>query len=220
MASSPPVPRMLAPRICLVVGVDEDLDEAFGLALFDGAADAGHGAGADEGGFAGFADFGFGQADAAEGRIGVEGVAEDAVGDAAGIVVEEVGGDDFVVVVRGVGEGSAAVAVADGPDAGDVGAELVVDGDVAAVVVSDAGFFEAEVVGVGTAAYGEEDVRADALGGIVLAADSGGDVVALATEVDALGAGADLDALFFEEVCGWRRRRLRLRERRGAEIFR
>ena len=118
----------------LGVGVDEDLDEAFGFAFFDGAADAGHGAGADEGWLSGFADFGFGEADAAEGRVGVEGVAEDAVGDAAGIVVEEVGGDDFEVVVGGVGEGAAAVAVAHGPDAGDVGAELVVDGDVAAVV--------------------------------------------------------------------------------------
>ena len=65
MASSPPVPRMEAPRICLVVGVDEDFDEAFGLALFDGAANAGHGAGTDEGGLAGFTDFGFGEAYAA-----------------------------------------------------------------------------------------------------------------------------------------------------------
>ena len=95
----------------------------------------GHGAGADEGGLAGFADFGFGEADAAERRIGVEGVDGNAVADAARIVVEEVGGDDLEVVVGGVGEGAAAVAVAEGPDAGDVGAELVVDGDVAAVVV-------------------------------------------------------------------------------------
>ena len=67
----------------------------------------------------------------------------------ARIVVEEVGGDDLEVVVGGVGEGAVAVAVADGPDAGDVGAELVVDGDVAVVVGDDAGFVEAEVVGVG-----------------------------------------------------------------------
>ena len=167
MASSPPVPRMEAPRICFVFGVDEDLHEAFGFAFFDGAADLGHGASADEGGFAGFADFGLGEADAAERRVGVEAVAGDAVGDAAGIVVEQVGGDDLEVVVGGVGEGAASVAVAEGPDAGDVGAELVVDGDVAALVVGDAGFFEAEVVGVGAAADGEEDVGADAVGGIV-----------------------------------------------------
>ncbi len=42
------------------VGVDEDFDEAFGFALFDGACDSGHGAGADESGFAGFAYFAFG----------------------------------------------------------------------------------------------------------------------------------------------------------------
>ena len=64
-------------------------------------------------------------------------------------LVEQVGGDDLEVVVGGVGEGAFAVAVAQGPDAGDVGAELVVDGDVAALVGDDAGFVEAEVVGVG-----------------------------------------------------------------------
>ena len=55
------------------------------------------------------------------------------------LAVEQVGGDDLVVVVRGVGEGAAAVDVAERPDAGDVGAQLVVDGDVAARVGRDAG---------------------------------------------------------------------------------
>ena len=45
--------------------VDEDFDEAFGLALFDGAGDACHGAGADESRLSGFADFVFREADAA-----------------------------------------------------------------------------------------------------------------------------------------------------------
>ena len=40
----------------LAFGVDENFHEAFGLALFDGAGDLGHGAGADERRFAGFAD--------------------------------------------------------------------------------------------------------------------------------------------------------------------
>ena len=190
---------MEAPRICFVFGVDEDFDEAFGFALFDGAADAGHGAGADEGGFAGFADFVFGEADAAEGRVGVEGVDEDAVGDAAGVVVEQVGGYDFVVVVGGVGEGAASVAVAEGPDAGDVGAELVVYGDEAVLVVLDAGAVEAEVVGVGAAADGEEDVGADAVGVSSSQFDADGYVVSARLEMDALGVQAHRDALFFEE---------------------
>jgi len=60
-----------------------------------------------------------------------------------------------------VGEGSATVAVAEGVDAGDVGAELVVDEDVAVVVGGDVGVVEAQVLGVRGAADGEEDVRAD-----------------------------------------------------------
>ena len=59
----------------------------------------------------------FGQADAAERRVDVEGVAGDAVADPAAVVVEEIGGDDFKVVVGGVGEGAFAVAIAQGPDA-------------------------------------------------------------------------------------------------------
>ena len=40
------------------------------------------------------------------------------------VAVEQVGGDDLEVVVGGVGEGAAAVAVAQRPDAGHVGAQL------------------------------------------------------------------------------------------------
>ena len=40
--SSPPMPRIAAPRISLRVGVDDDLHEALGLALLDGAPDARH----------------------------------------------------------------------------------------------------------------------------------------------------------------------------------
>ncbi len=79
--------------------------------FFHGAADFGHGAGADEGWLAGFADLGLGHADLAEGRVDVERVGVDAVADTARIVIEQVGGDDLEVVVGGVGEGSLAVAV-------------------------------------------------------------------------------------------------------------
>ena len=98
-----------------------------------------------------------------------------------------------------MGEGAATVAVAESPDAGNVGAELVVYGDEAVLVVGNAGFFEAEVVGVGLAAYGEKDMGTDAVGGIISAVDSCSDVVALRLEVDAFGAGSDLDAFFFEK---------------------
>ena len=118
-----------------------------------------------------------------------------------GVVVEEVGGDDLEVVVGGVGEGAVAVAVAEGPDAGDVGAELVVDGDVAALVDGDAGFVEAEIVGVGAAAHGEQDVGAGELGRRRPCSRRRrwGRRRAL-SRVDALGVEADVDALFFEKV--------------------
>ena len=62
-----------------------------------------------------------------------------------------------------MGEGAFAVAIAQRPDAGDVGAQLVVDFDVAVAVGCDAGVFETEIGGVGAAADGEEQVGADDL---------------------------------------------------------
>ncbi len=135
------------------------------------------------------ANFGFGEADSTKGWVGVEAITGDAVGDAArGLIgndgVEEIGGDDFEVVVGGVGEGATAVAVAERPDAGDTGTELVVDDDVAVLVVGDAGFFEAEVVGVGTATDCEENVGAYAVGSVVGAVDAYCDIVAARFEVE------------------------------------
>ena len=104
-------------------------------------------------------------ADARQRRVGEQRVDGDAVADAARVVVEQVGGDDLVVVVRGVREGAAAIAVAERPDAGGAGAaQLVVDGDEAARVGGDAGRVEAEVGGVGLAADGEQQVRARHVG--------------------------------------------------------
>ena len=56
--------------------------------------------------------------------------------------------------------------VADGIDAGDVGREMRVDDDAAAIVLLDADGFEAEPFGVGHAADGDEhDVGFERLGG-------------------------------------------------------
>ena len=74
MASSPPVPEDGRAEDFLALGVDENLHEALGLAFFDRSADLGHGALTDQRWLAGLANVGFGHADAAEGRIDVEGV--------------------------------------------------------------------------------------------------------------------------------------------------
>jgi len=182
-------------------GVYEGLHESEAFAFFEGAVDARHGADGDEGGLAGGANLGFGEADAGERRVAVHGVAGDAVGDSARVVVEEVGGYDLEVVVGGVGEGAAAVAIAKGVDAFYVGAELVVDCDVAFVVGGDAGFVETEVLGVGGATYGEEDVGAD--GGGFFAFGAGyayADAFSVRGEGDALGVEADVDAFALEDV--------------------
>jgi len=182
-------------------GIYQGFHEAEAFAFFEGAVDAGHGAGGYQGGAAGFAGFGFGYADAGEGWVAVHGIAGDAVGDSARVVVEEVGGYDLVVVVGGVGEGAAAVAVAHGVDAFYVGAELVVYCDVAFVVGGDAGFVETQVLGVGSAAYGEEDVGAD--GGGLLAFGAGyayADAFGVRGESDAFGVEADVDAFALEDV--------------------
>ena len=65
-----------------------------------------------------------GHADAAERRVDVERIGGDAVADAPRLAVEQVGGDDLEVVVRGVREGAAPVAVAERPDARHVGLQL------------------------------------------------------------------------------------------------
>ena len=74
--------------------------------------------------------FALGETGAAERRIDEEAVRRDPVGEAAWHAVEQIGGDDLEIVVGGVGESALAVAVAERPDAGDVGAQLVVDFDV------------------------------------------------------------------------------------------
>ncbi len=103
-----------------MLGVDDDLHEAERLTLLDGAADLGHGTGPDQEPLARGPRLGLAQPDAAERRIGEEGVCGDAVADAAVFAIEQVGRDDLEVVVGGVGKRPLAIAIAHRPDAGAV----------------------------------------------------------------------------------------------------
>ena len=136
----------------LAFGVDQHFHEALRLAALLGSADALHRHHADESRLAARAHLRLAHADPAERRVDEERIGAQAVADAALVAVEQVVGDDLVVVVRGVRERAAAVGVAERPDAGNAGAQLVVDDDVAARIEGDAGPVEAEVVGVGLAA--------------------------------------------------------------------
>ena len=141
-----------------------------------------------------------GHAGAAERRVDEQAVGRDAVLDPALLAVEQVGGDDLEVVVGGVGERAAAVAVAHREDARDVGAQLAVDLDVAALVGLDARLVQAEIVGVGPAAGRDQEVRADDLAR--LAADGHADrhLAAAALDPGRIGIGQDPDALVLEDL--------------------
>ena len=82
----------------LALGIDEHLHEALRLAALPGAADARHRHHADQRRLAARAHLGLAHADAAERRVGEERVRRDAVADLARAAVEQVVGDDLVVV--------------------------------------------------------------------------------------------------------------------------
>ena len=142
------------------LAVDQHLHEAPGLAALAGAPDPRHRQVAHERRPARRAHLRLGHADAAQRRIGEQGVGRDAVGNAPGVAVEEVGGDDLEVVVRGVGECAPPVDVAQGPDALRAGPQLVVDRDVAPGVELHPRRREVEVLHVRPAPDRQQQVAA------------------------------------------------------------
>src|SRR5262249_57725434 len=82
-----------------------------------------------------------------------------AVAHAPRIFVQQVSCNDLEIIVGRMGEGAAAVAIAERPGSRNIGAQLIVNLDVAAGVDGDAGLVQAEVVGIGTAADGEQQMR-------------------------------------------------------------
>src|SRR5262249_32724676 len=165
-----------------------------------GAAHVLHEVSADEDLAAGGAGLALVHPAASERGIGVERVGRDALAHLAPAAVEQVGLDDLIVVVRGVREASAAVAGAERPDARDAGAQLLVDADHALRVGLDAGPLECEVIRVGHAADGEEQVRADHLGGAFRAAHPGHDLAPARLDGRALGPDAHGDALLLQDA--------------------
>ena len=116
------------------------------------------------------------------------------------LAVEQIGRDDLEVVVRGVREGAAAVAVAERPDAGHVGGQAVVDRDVAALVGDHAGLVQPEVVGVRPAADRQQHVGSDDFRRAVCAVDADRHAVVMRREADALRICADRDAFALEDA--------------------
>ena len=76
------------------------------------------------------------------------------------VSVEEIVRNDLVIVVRRMRKGAAAVAVTQGPDAGHVRLQLIVNDDVAALVGRNPGPVETQVVRVGSTSHREKNMRA------------------------------------------------------------
>ena len=130
MTSSPPVPRIAAPRsVCF--GIDGDFDEALSFALLDSSAHSLHRL---------FGGVPFARTcESPPPSCRIDPAADRYRGRTSGFdrtpgadPVQEIVGNDLVVVVRGMREGALAIAVAERPDARHAGAKLVVDHDVAA----------------------------------------------------------------------------------------
>ncbi len=116
------------------------------------------------------------------------------------LAVEQVGGDDLVVVVRGVGEGAAAVAVSQGPHPRGAGPQLVIHLHVALLVDGNARPVEPQVVGIGPASDREQDVAAHDRGGTARALEAHRHTVLVPRQRDAGRAGAHRHALPFEQL--------------------
>src|SRR4030095_3871548 len=174
--------------------------ESLSLPLLDRASDARHRQLADECLAPALANLRLRHPCSTERWIDVERVGGDPIAHPTRIVLEQIRDDDLGVVVRSVRECALAVAVAERPDAADARAKLVVDHDVAALVDGDARPVEAEIVGVGTAADGEQHVGALDLRRTVDAIDVGADRVAALGEADALRVQANLDALALDDL--------------------
>ncbi len=180
------------------VGVDHHFHEAQALASLHGAPDTAHRASADQYLATGLQGFALRHAGAAEWRVDEHGIGRDAIRHRARVVVEEVGSDDLMVVVRRMREGAAAVAIAKRPDARDTGAQLFVDLDIAASVGLDACLVEPKIVGVGHAPDRQQQVRAVDFGRTGRAIQADSNMVAIPSGAKAVGIEPDFDALGFQ----------------------
>ena len=185
--------------------VHQDLHEALRFTLFDRAADFRHGALTHQRLSAALADFRLGHACPAKRRVDVERVRCDAIAHLTRIVVEQIGGDDFEVVVGRVREPASAVAIAEGPDARHVGPKLIVYHDVPLWIRGDAGFVQAQVVGVRAASHSEQHMRTADPGRFAGAIDAGDDLFSALREADAFCVQPNGDAFLLQDVLDGRR---------------
>src|ERR1700722_9941732 len=145
------------------LGVGQNFHESFGGQVHLGAGIGGEGKFSDIVGDAGGFELFFGFADGGDLRIGVNDVRNDVVVHMAGLADEDLG-NRYAFLLRLVRQHGSGNGVADRIDAGDVGAEVRIDDDPAAIVLFHADGFEAKTFGVRHAAdRHEHDIGVDRL---------------------------------------------------------
>src|SRR6185312_2637232 len=184
----------------LAFRANQHLHETLRFAPFACTPDRFHGEGGGERRHAGGANLVLGHAGAAERRIDEEAIGEDAVGDAAVAAIEQIGGDDLVIIVRGMGESTAAIDIAHGPDLGHIRPELIIHLDEAAFVGLDAGRLEAEIIGIWPSAYCQEQMAADDARWTIRAFHADRNAVAGAAHLDASGIQMDIDVFVLQDL--------------------
>ena len=104
------------------------------------------------------------------------------------------------VLLRLVGEHGSGDDVADGPDSGGIGAEVAVHLHALLLVEDDAGLVQAEAVGVGPPAHGDENPVRGKLQDLAVALGGEDRLLAVPLQSGHLGAGLDLQALPLEQA--------------------
>ncbi len=132
--------------------------------------------------------------------VDVERVGRNAVAHTPRIIVQQVSGDDFKVVVRGVSESALAVTVPERPDAWHVGSQLVVDNDVASLIHVEAGPFDSQIIRVRSTAHGKQKVRPDHFLRAFVAVEVDDDVVTPLRDADAFGLKSNIDPFCFQNL--------------------
>src|SRR5437868_7986503 len=90
------------------------------------------------------------------------------------VCVEQIVGDDFIIVVRSMCKSAAAVAVTQGPDAGNVGLQFIVNDDVAAPVSRNSSTVKTQVARIRDTSHRDKNVSAYYVRRAIFACDMNG----------------------------------------------
>ena len=99
-----------------------------------------------------------------------------------------------------MGEGAAAIALAECPDAGNAGREEVVDLNVAAGIRRHAGLIKSEIIGIRPPPYGNQQVRAAYVRRLLAGTNADADAVPVLLYFDRLAVQVEPDALLLQKV--------------------